>query len=82
MASMRLLLATLLGRAAFAVPIGELADAPENVASYAGNPFADVRMWPNAFYADQINKQAIPKMTGQWAEKAALVAKVPSFQWM
>ncbi|KZL63240.1 glycosyl hydrolase family 6 [Colletotrichum incanum] len=73
----QLLLAAVLAPAALASPL-KLRD----VASYEGNPLADRQLFPNPYYADEIKNLAIPKLTGELAEKAAKVAEVPSFAWL
>lgn len=56
--------------------------ALEEAAAFTGNPFAGVQMWPNRFYAEQVQRLALPRMSGEARRKAEKVAKVPSFQWM
>ncbi|KAL8336536.1 hypothetical protein RB601_000383 [Gaeumannomyces tritici] len=63
---------------ALAAPSG----SPRQVASYTGNPLADVQMSPSAPYADKIRTLAIPRLSPELAAKAAKVAEVPSFQWL
>ena len=53
-----------------------------SVSSYSGNPFADVQMYPNPYYRDEINNLAIPNMTDDLAGQAAQVAEIPTFQWL
>ncbi|KAK1983955.1 family 6 glycosyl hydrolase [Colletotrichum cereale] len=73
----QLLLAVALVSAVLASPL-----KTRDVASYEGNPLADRQMFPNPFYADEIKNQAIPKLSGDLAGKAAKVAEVPSFAWL
>lgn len=58
------------------------ATALADVASYEGNPFADVQMAIDPYYHDEIYELALPQMSGSLAEKAKLVAEVPTFQWL
>lgn len=58
------------------------ATAVAEVASYEGNPFADVAQSVNPYYYNEIHELAIPQMRRGLAEKAKLVAEVPSFQWL
>ncbi|WYZ44595.1 hypothetical protein EsH8_VII_001031 [Colletotrichum jinshuiense] len=71
------LLAAALAPAALAGPIKN-----RDIASYEGNPLADRQLFPNPYYADEIKTLAIPKLSGELAEKAAKVAEVPSFAWL
>jgi hypothetical protein len=54
----------------------------KTVASYTGNPFTDIKMYPNPYYRDEIYTYAIPNLEGDLAEQAAKVAEVPTFQWL
>ncbi|KAI1805037.1 carbohydrate-binding module family 1 [Daldinia bambusicola] len=47
-------------------------------AEWSGNPFADVQMWPNSYYASEVSAYAVPTL----GPSAAAVAKVPSFMWL
>ena len=58
------------------------ASAVAEVASYEGNPFADVTQSVNPYYHDEIYELAIPQMSRRLAKKAKLVAEVPTFQWL
>jgi cellulose 1,4-beta-cellobiosidase len=51
-------------------------------ASYTGNPFDGVQQWANSYYANEIEKNAIPNLSAAQASQAAKVAKVPTFQWL
>ena len=53
-----------------------------SASTYSGNPFADIQMYPNPYYRDEINNLAIPNMTDELAAQAARVAETPSFQWL
>ena len=81
MTSKLLLLAALSPAAVLGWP-SFLTRRQDAVASYKGNPLADVAMWPNPYYAKEIQDLAIPKLSSDLAKKAAEVAKVPSFQWL
>jgi hypothetical protein len=50
--------------------------------SYEGNPFADIQMYPNPYYTNEIYTYAIPNMHDELAAQAARVAEVPTFQWL
>lgn len=61
----------------------QAAVAPRQTADrYNGNPFQGVQMWPSRFYADQVHRLALPRMSGEARRKAEKVAMVPSFQWL
>ncbi len=44
----------------------------------SGNPFADITMWANSFYASEVSAYAVPTL----GAAAAAVAEVPSFMWL
>ncbi|KAI0835845.1 carbohydrate-binding module family 1 [Hypoxylon sp. FL0890] len=54
------------------------APAGSGTASWAGNPFSDVQMWTNSYYASEVSAYAVPTL----GAGAAAVAKVPSFMWL
>jgi cellulose 1,4-beta-cellobiosidase len=51
-------------------------------AAAVGNPFANVALYANPYYASEISASAIPSLTGAMATAAAKVAKVPTFVWL
>ncbi|KAG6031171.1 Exoglucanase 2 [Claviceps citrina] len=51
-------------------------------ATWKGNPYLGVDLWPNPIYVSEIKKLAVPKLTGAMAAAAAKVAKVPTFLWI
>ncbi|KAG5998514.1 Exoglucanase 2 [Claviceps lovelessii] len=51
-------------------------------ATWKGNPYSGVDLWPNPVYASAINNLAVPKLTGAMATAAAKVAEVPAFFWL
>ena len=53
-----------------------------NTDSYNGNPFADIQMYPDPYYTNEIYTYAIPNMDDELASQAARVAEVPTFQWL
>ncbi|EHA57773.1 1,4-beta-D-glucan cellobiohydrolase cel6a [Pyricularia oryzae] len=55
---------------------------PGTTASFTGNPFAGVNLFPNKFYSSEVHTLAIPSLTGSLVAKASAVAQVPSFQWL
>ncbi|KAI0017806.1 carbohydrate-binding module family 1 [Xylariomycetidae sp. FL0641] len=52
--------------------------AASGTLDYDGNPFADVTMWANSYYASEVSAYAVPTL----GAGAAAVAEVPSFQWI
>ncbi|KAL7624898.1 1,4-beta-D-glucan cellobiohydrolase cel6a [Parahypoxylon ruwenzoriense] len=54
------------------------APAGSGTASWSGNPFSDVDMWTNSYYASEVSAYAVPTL----GAGAAAVAKVPSFMWL
>lgn len=80
--------ATLLSNTVFGAPAASQTTAAPTVAAgattatWSGNPFSDVSLWANKFYAAEISASAIPNLSGPKATAAAAVAKVPSFLWL
>lgn len=59
-----------------------LAPGNSSASTCSGNPFADIQMYPNPYYRDEINNLAVPNMTEGLAAQAAQVAEIPTFQWL
>lgn len=51
-------------------------------AASVGNPFANVALYANPYYASEISTSAIRSLTGAMATAAARVAIVPTFVWL
>lgn len=47
-----------------------------------GNPYEGVDLFVNPYYKSEVEKSAIPSMTGSMAEQASAAANVPSFYWL
>ncbi|OTB18636.1 glycoside hydrolase family 6 protein [Daldinia sp. EC12] len=68
---------TTIGSATTKVPT-TTAPVGSGTAGWSGNPFTDVQMWTNSYYASEVSAYAVPTM----GPGAAAVAKVPSFMWL
>ena len=75
-----LLAAAAIAQVALAAP-GLITRADE-VSSYENNPFADIQLFPDPYYVDEIEKLAIPKLSSELAAKAEAVTKISTFQWL
>lgn len=47
-------------------------------ASWSGNPYSDVAMWANPYYASEVSAYAVPTL----GAVANQVGKVPSYMWL
>ena len=75
-----LLAALAVAETSFAAP--GLTARAEDVSAYENNPFADIQLFPDPYYVDEIEKLAIPKLSGELAAKAREVTKISTFQWL
>ncbi|KAL2756546.1 glycoside hydrolase family 6 protein [Sodiomyces alcalophilus JCM 7366] len=77
MTAKNLFLTAALGTAALALPHHCRSGA------YEGNPFADIQLYPDPYYVDEIQNIAIPQMNDtELIRKAEVVAGISTFQWL
>ncbi|CRK21576.1 hypothetical protein BN1708_013171, partial [Verticillium longisporum] len=54
-----------------------------DVATYEGNPLADVQLYPDPYYVNEIETLAIPQIQDEGLVAAAkAVTKISTFQWL